>query len=161
MLRSRLMDMGMAVFKDGRIKHWAVALKMFEDKPLTGIGNGNYVTLHAKYLEKYPQYTVLGEENFQAHNSYLKVLSELGIIGFIPFIILHCLIFIRSIKVCRLYSEKYKGLIKGLIVSLIVFLQINLIDNMWFIPKVAFLYWIIVGIIILLYRNKKDLTSNI
>ena len=65
------------------------------------------------------------------------------------------MIFIRSIKICKLYSEKYKGLIKGLIVALLIFFQANLLDNMWFVPKVTFLYWIIVGILILLYRNKK------
>ena len=158
-LRSRLMYMGMAVFNDGRIKHWAIALEMFKDKKLIGVGNGNYVTLHAKYLEKFPQYIVPGEENYPTHNSYLKVLSELGILGFIPFIILHTLIFLRGIKVCRLYSGKYSGVIKALIVSLLIFFQANLLDNIWFVPKVSFLYWIIVGIIIVLYRNKEEYES--
>ncbi len=154
-LRQRLLEMGMSIFSDGRIKHWAVAIEMVKDKPLTGVGNGNYVTLHAKYLEKYPQYIVLGEESFPTHNSYLKVLSELGIIGFIPFLLMHVLIIIRGIKVCYLYDNRYKGALKGIVVSLVIFLQVNLLDNMWFVPKVTFLYWIIVGILILLYRNKK------
>ncbi len=154
-LRQRLLEMGMSIFSDGRIKHWAVAIEMFKDKPLTGVGNGNYVTLHAKYIEKYPQYIVLGEENFPTHNSYLKVLSEVGIIGFIPFLLMHVLIVVRGIKVCYLY-DKYKGIVKGIVVSLVIFLQVNLLDNMWFVPKVTTIYWILVGIIMLLYRRKTD-----
>lgn len=153
-LRQRLMEMGMSVFNDGRLKHWAVAIEMFKDKPLTGVGNGNYVTLHSKYLEKYPQYIVLGEENFPTHNSYLKILSELGIIGFIPFLLMHVLIIIKGIKVCYLYDNRYKGVLKGIVVSLVIFLQVNLLDNMWFVPKVTTIYWILVGIIMLLYRRK-------
>ena len=155
-LRQRLMEMGMSIFSDGRIKHWAVAIEMFKDKPLTGVGNGNYVTLHAKYLEKYPQYIVLVEESFPTHNSYLKVLSELGIVGFIPFMLMHALIIIRGIKVCCLYDNRCKGVLKGIVVSLVIFLQVNLLDNMWFVPKVTTIYWILVGIIMLLYRRKTE-----
>ena len=155
-LRDRLMGMGVSVFNDGRIKHWAVAIKMFKDKPLLGVGNGNYVTLHSKYLEKYPQYVVFGEENFPTHNSYLKVLSELGIVGVIPFLLLHITIVIRGIKTCLLYDSRYSVILKGILVSIIVFLQINLLDNMWFVPKVTTTYWLLVGIIISLYRRKVD-----
>lgn len=154
-LRLRLIDMGAKIFSDGRIKHWKVALEMFKDNPLLGVGNGNYVTLHEEYLVKYPQFIVPGEENFPTHNSYLKVLSELGILGFIPFIILHGLIILRAFMVCKTYSKKYRGVIKGIIVSLLVFLQANLIDNMLFVPAVATMYWLMVGIIILLQRRKK------
>ena len=154
-LSVRIVGLGKAVMNDGRLKHWGIALEMFKDKPLTGVGNGNYVTLHSQYVKLFPKFIVPGEENYPTHNSYFKILSELGILGFIPFMLLHTTIFIRSIKVCKLYSEKYKGLIKGLIVALLIFFQANLLDNMWFVPKVTFLYWIIVGILILLYRNKK------
>ena len=154
-LRLRLLGISKSLMNDGRLKHWGIALEMFKENKLIGVGNGNYVTLHSKYLEYFPQYYVQYEQNYPTHNSYLKILSELGIVGFIPFIILHTIIFTRSIKVCRLYSEKYRGLIKGLIVSLLIFFQANLFDNMWFVPKVSFLYWIIVAVIILLYRNKE------
>lgn len=153
-LRARLISLSKAIIYDGRLKHWAIALEMFKDKPLTGVGNGNYVTLHAQYLKRFPQYIVPGEENYPTHNSYFKILCELGVLGFIPFILLHIAIFIRAIKVCKLYSKKYQGLIKGLIVSILIFFQANLFDNMWFVPKVAIIYWIIVGVIILLQRRK-------
>lgn len=154
-LNSRLMDMGSKIFSDGRIKHWSVALEMFKDKPLTGVGNGNYEVLHSKYLEKFPQFIVPGEENFPTHNSYLKVLSELGILGFIPFILLQSTIVIRTINVCRKCKKEYSGVIKGLTISIIVFLQVNLLDNMWFVPKVTTIYWVFIAIVILLGRKRK------
>lgn len=156
-LSVRLAGLGKAIMNDGRLKHWGVALEMFKDKPLAGVGNGNYVTLHSEYVDKFPQYYVPMEVDYPTHNSYLKVLSELGILGFIPFMLLHITIFIRSIKICRLYSEKYKGVIKGLIVSMLIFFQSNLLDNMWFVPKVTTMYWILVGIVILLYRRKDNI----
>ena len=54
-LNERLIGISKSVMNDGRLKHWGVALEMFKDKPINGVGNGNYVTLHSKYLESFPQ----------------------------------------------------------------------------------------------------------
>jgi O-antigen ligase len=56
----------------GRIEAWAVALDLFEQYPVLGVGAGNYTEHHFR----------------TAHNSYLLCAAELGIIGLFPWIML-------------------------------------------------------------------------
>lgn len=63
-----------ALQDSGRYDYWRVALDAFDEKPITGIGAGNFqdaYTLH-RHDEKQSRY---------AHNLWFRVLSETGIVG--------------------------------------------------------------------------------
>jgi O-antigen ligase len=71
-----------------RRAHWQAALGMFEDSPWVGVGLGNYAAAYPRYaLPKWED--PLGH----AHNYYLNVLAEAGIIGFLAYILLWGAIF--------------------------------------------------------------------
>lgn len=59
-----------------RMARWQSAWGMFQDQPLIGVGPGNYVVAYA-------QYALPGWENplGHAHNFYLHVLAEMGLVG--------------------------------------------------------------------------------
>ncbi|MGL5150771.1 MAG: O-antigen ligase family protein [Clostridium sp.] len=154
-IATRVMDMGSKVFSDGRVKHWSIAIKMFLDNPITGVGNGNYTILHEQYVNQYPQYLVPGEVGFPTHNSYLKVLSELGIIGFIPFMLMNCTILYRMYIIFKKFTGEHRGIIIGIITSILIFMQVNMLDNMWFVPKVTTIFWIMAAIIVGVYNKVK------
>lgn len=59
----------------GRLDYYRVAWQMFQDSPLVGHGFYSYQALSGSY----------GRETVHAHNSYLQVLAESGIIGAIGF----------------------------------------------------------------------------
>ena len=61
-----------------RIAHWQAAINMAATNPLTGIGLGNYEIV-------YDDYRLLNwkEPLGHAHNYYLNILAETGIIGFL------------------------------------------------------------------------------
>jgi O-antigen ligase len=66
-----------------RRAHWQAALAMFEDSPWLGVGFGNYAAAYPKYaLPKWAD--PLGH----AHNYYLNVLAEAGVVGLVPYLIL-------------------------------------------------------------------------
>ncbi len=66
-----------------RRAHWQAALGMFEDSPWLGVGFGNYAAAYPKYaLPKWDD--PLGH----AHNYYLNVLAEAGVLGFVTYIVL-------------------------------------------------------------------------
>jgi hypothetical protein len=61
----------------GRLDYYALALRLFSQRPLTGYGFYSYQALSGRYL---PRPTV------HAHNSYFQTLAELGMIGTIVLI---------------------------------------------------------------------------
>lgn len=71
-----------------RIAHWQAALNMTEANPVTGVGLGNYEIV-------YNEYRLLNwkEPLGHAHNYYLNILAETGIIGFLVFMIFWIVVF--------------------------------------------------------------------
>jgi O-antigen ligase len=73
----------------GRVDLWKVGWRMFEARPLTGVGAGNFQISSPHYLLK-PG--VIARDDFvldkpkQTHNIYLQALSELGIPGLLLFV---------------------------------------------------------------------------
>jgi putative inorganic carbon (HCO3(-)) transporter len=63
----------------GRVLAWEAAISMTLDNPL-GVGEGNF----KKYVGVYNR-TIVGKDT---HNTYLRCIAELGILGFIVFLLL-------------------------------------------------------------------------
>ncbi len=74
----------------GRTDVWTVGWRMVEDHPVRGIGNGNFANTSVHYLL---QPGSIVRDDFivdtpkVAHNSYLEVLAELGVVGLVLFAI--------------------------------------------------------------------------
>jgi O-antigen ligase len=64
-----------------RLAHWVAALRMFALAPWLGVGPGNYATLYP--LVRLP---VWEEPLGHAHNIYLNVLAETGLLGMVGFL---------------------------------------------------------------------------
>jgi O-antigen ligase len=65
-----------------RLAHWIAGLNMFRAHPVLGVGAGNYDAAYARYtthLATWPE--ALGH----AHNYYINVAAETGIIGLLAF----------------------------------------------------------------------------
>lgn len=64
-----------------RVAHWQAALDMIADRPITGVGAGNYPAVYEDYM-------VAGWEEplGHAHNYYLNIAAETGIPGLIVYL---------------------------------------------------------------------------
>jgi putative inorganic carbon (HCO3(-)) transporter len=113
-----------------RLSYWQGALKIIQAHFLTGVGLGNFNLMQTRY----------------AHNSYLQIWVEVGIIGLITFFWLIGIIFKTALQNIRNSPDKI-GL-AGLIAASFVFLLHNLIDFTFFLPEVSFYWWIILGLIL-------------
>ena len=109
----------------GRIELWTVALQMFRDHPLLGVGNNNFRTLFDSY---HPE-KVLWEHNWgSAHNIYLHYLAERGIVGLASLLAL----FVGIFK--ALYDRHRLGINFWTVWALtatIGFFTMNLTENAW------------------------------
>jgi O-antigen ligase len=69
---------------ESRTTIWKVGWRMFEAQPIHGVGSGNFPTAALKYVVRpgeAPRSDRLLSEPAVAHNSYLEVFSELGLVG--------------------------------------------------------------------------------
>jgi O-antigen ligase len=81
-----------------RFALWDVALKMFRDHPLSGVGPGGYHRLFASY---HPG-MIEGENAWgSAHNLYLHQLAERGLLGGIALLVLCATLFTRARRAAR------------------------------------------------------------
>lgn len=96
---------------------WSTSFNIFKDHPIFGIGFGNFPIFYQRYLK------VTSEIFGHAHNDFLNVAVNAGIVGFLAFIFMW-VVFLKNIL--RRYKEKResysKALILGGILSVIAFL---------------------------------------
>ena len=75
----------------GRSDLWNVALQMTADHPVGGVGMDNFTTVAPEYLEQNLDIQradlFLRPNATEAHNTYLSVLAELGVVGLILFLV--------------------------------------------------------------------------
>ena len=110
----------------GRSDLWTIGMRMVEDKPLLGVGGGNFQVASIHYLLK-PGAIVRDEYIIdspkEAHNMYLEVLSELGVIGLGIFLSIlgYCLLcLLRAIRLARARGlAELELLSRGLLVALV------------------------------------------
>jgi O-antigen ligase len=72
----------------GREDLWRVAIQMFKNHPLNGVGTGNFQVVEPRYALQninLPRVDLVVDTPKVAHNTYLHVLTELGVVGFAAF----------------------------------------------------------------------------
>ncbi|MDY0339630.1 MAG: O-antigen ligase family protein [Coriobacteriia bacterium] len=91
--RLQLFSLDAYAATSGRNLLWEVAIDVFRSHPLTGIGFGNF----AVYLGA--SYSIKGVGEYLAHNIYVGLLAETGVVGFALFVglMLYSLVFSVSL----------------------------------------------------------------
>lgn len=113
-----------------RWQNWTGGFRMIKNYPIFGVGTYNFSVF-------YPIYKLdIAEEVQNAHNNFLQVWAEQGIVGFLAF----CAIWIIAIR---------KGMrMWGLSLGLIAFIIHNLIDFDWYVPGLTIIAWVFIGILV-------------
>lgn len=87
----------------GRFEVWTSSINMFKDHPLTGVGIGQWRT---KYEDSYrlPSET---QHLYHAHNNFIQLLSEVGILGLLGVLIFYGYIVIDNVKIWYRRRDPY------------------------------------------------------
>jgi O-antigen ligase len=109
-----------------RVAHWQAALAMWTDHPWLGVGIGNYEVAYAAYA--LPQWPLpLGH----AHNYYLNIAAEAGLLGLASYLILWGSALIRAWRATRRASGWYWGIALGVLGVLVHLSVHNVFDNLF------------------------------
>jgi O-antigen ligase len=130
-----------------RIKIWGTAIEVIRNNFWLGVGNANFSDVYNKYSAKYDYITYEFTPGLHPHNIFLKIQSELGVLGslaFVSFLISGFRMLRRTIRSTS--SNFLKFFYQGYLISFIVFLQMNLLDNFFSAPKVRIYFFILLAI---------------
>jgi O-antigen ligase len=127
---------------DARVAIWKETLPMTTDYRFFGSGLGTYVSVFQKYRASAPEYLV----DF-AHNDYLQLLAELGLIGFAIASAAALLILLRIVRAIRGGATSAQRLLAaGCAAALAALLLDSSVDFDFYIPANAMLAAWIAGI---------------
>jgi O-antigen ligase len=143
-----------------RMNIYRTSLNMIKAHPFIGVGVNTYCLNYQKYKIK-ETYGFTGNANYYAHNNFLHMAGETGLIGLVIFLWLLFvffktgLIFFKSadsrfVKICSL----------GIIAGIIAFLINGLTETNLYYSKVATLFWYQMGLFLGLSRIKDKEKEN-
>ncbi|MFT5388127.1 MAG: putative inorganic carbon (HCO3(-)) transporter, partial [Candidatus Omnitrophota bacterium] len=134
----------------GRIGFWKEGLGMLSTNPVFGIGLNTYTEL-AK-IQKFP------------HNSFLRLLVEIGVVGFTAFLYLLGAIFFKGFwRLFRMDDVQLKYIGIGVFSGLIGFLAQSFVDTNFYSIQLATLMWYFMGVLIAIFQiseGNSAITSN-
>ena len=155
-----------------RMATWNFTTMMIKDHPLLGSGLGtfkyNSLSYQAKFFDQ-GQNRALYPYGYaeKAHNEYLQLWAELGIIGLVIFIWFIITYFSYGLKLLRKIKDSYKqGIIIGLMGSITAVLVDALFGFPLHLPATVVLFWLVLGLTVVVgntenvYFGKADLTSE-
>ncbi|MBQ4159341.1 MAG: O-antigen ligase family protein [Clostridia bacterium] len=131
-----------------RIYIWIGVLDMLKEHFVTGIGIGP-----AAFAQVYAPYAhFLATTAPHSHMLYLELFVELGLLGGISFLLFMFACIKKSLATYAHADSTLKNLIIAGIASLGGICFVCIAEYIWFYPRVMFIFWIVVGILLCAVR---------
>ncbi len=125
-----------------RLAHQLAGLNMFFAHPLLGVGIGNYPAVYAHYKLAGPWDPPLGH----AHNYYINIAAEAGIVGFIAFMVALIAAFVIVARLYRRAATPWaRAVALGVLGALVTVVVHNNFDNL-FVHEMEAQFALMVGI---------------
>lgn len=144
-----------------RLTLWKTGFMMFLENPIKGVGNGNYIYRYERFVKREHRELYQGHSIFSVHNSYIKMLAELGIFGGIAFTFMYLLLF-RLTYVVYKNTQKYKRFALAFVGFGASYLFQNFFNNLIFIPQINVFVWVLIAMLYKgLYLEREAISSTI
>lgn len=125
----------------GRLTFYKDAFKIIKDYPILGTGGGGWVTLYQRY-QSYLYWTKL------AHNYFLQMWIEVGIIGLGTFVSLVLgLVYIAYKKYRNIEKEDDRAVLVSVIVAVVAILAHAFMDFDLSLSALTFVLWMLMGVL--------------
>ena len=138
-----------------RIVFYRSSIEMIKDHPLIGVGVNTYMKAYPKYKVK--DGGIITPDNPYAHNNYLQMAGEIGLLGLGVFLWIMVSLFLElraiysgvrhpnSKSVCHQY-EYVKNVVLGLGCGIWAFLLNGLTESSFYFSKIVVVFWVVIGL---------------
>ena len=131
---------------------WQVAVRMIKEKPLFGQGLSTFMGNFARFGKDY-YYLKHGIIPY-AHNCYLQIAAETGIVGLASFLVLLGTFFVHTIKsLAKIKDRFYHAVLTGVSAGIIVTLVHSAVDTNLYSLQLSVLFWVMLGLNAALQRS--------
>lgn len=148
-----------------RLNRWSCALRMFKDKPLIGFGPGTFQFQYLcyqqedeiTYISVFSPYNIPLGRGGSAHNEYLLLLAESGILALVAFLLLVILLLKKSLQLLlRCTNNEHYNTCLYLLLGLVTYLIHGLFNNYLDTDKTAFLFFASMALLVQLDLDFKS-----
>jgi len=147
-----------------RLLMWKTTFEMIKDRTIFGSGIGafkmNYLNYQAEFLKNNPYYMKYSGKAREAHNEYLQIWAELGIIGLGLFLLIFYFFYKTIIDFYNNNKNvKEKIITLGLVMGITCFLIHCLFTFPLHVPVLGVTFFALLGLTVI-YTGKMNLTKT-
>jgi putative inorganic carbon (HCO3(-)) transporter len=138
---------------DDRLAVYRNSFNMIKDHPFIGLGANTYMKNYKKYREPVEYRNIVTKDYMYAHNNFLHMAAEIGLIGLSIFIWLLYKLFMECRNIYRKLEDDYMKIVSlSLSACLIAFLVNGLTESSLYYSRVAIIFWYIMGLALALNK---------
>lgn len=135
-----------------RFHRWMVAINIFKDHPLLGIGTGTYEEVYPAYKIRALE-TPISRMYAGVHSEYLTILSENGLVGFVAWMAMLVSLYVWGQRMYRRTGDVYvRSLILGVLGGFTTYLVHAFFNDYLSYDKVAIPFWLCFGLVAVIGR---------
>lgn len=125
---------------------WQISFNMFKERPLLGQGLGTFMYNFQRFQpDEYPYNWGI----CYAHNCFLQIAAETGIMGLLTFVwILALLFFVSYRNIRRIKDTYFYNTLSGLLIGLFAYLINSFFDTNLYSLPLTVLFWFVVALIV-------------
>lgn len=133
-----------------RLHVWEDTFKMIQDSPIFGHGINTFMHIFQEYRRD------VGTNPTYAHNSYLQLVAEAGLLGLIAFLWIFVRLFrwfLSSVTIYGIKNDDFILLAMGLLSGIVAFLLQSFFDNHFYSLQLSIYLWFMVGLFVATVRQ--------
>jgi tetratricopeptide (TPR) repeat protein len=134
-----------------RLLHWRTTIEMIKESPVFGLGIGsykmNYLDYQARVLDKNPYYIEYSGKAGEAHNEYLQMWAEVGVVGLGIFLSFIFIFYYQFWKYFQQEKKIQKVIVAwGFILGINAFLIHSLLAFPLHVPALGSTFFVLLGL---------------
>jgi len=146
---------------DQRISIQNNTINMIKHHPFIGVGVNTFSRNYGKYKTEQAEKYAHTPDTIYAHNIYLQMAGETGLLGLAAFILFLFQVFRQAFNTVPKLNDGYLKIVAiSLIACIIAFLINGLTETSLYYPRVAMIFWYLIGVSLSLKRLSTRSLSN-